>query len=73
MRGLGKSTSAALISFFGTCVFRIAWVYTVFAWMPNLACLYLSYPASYLLTFLSYLVVLLPLLRRIKKDALQTT
>lgn len=58
IRGLGKSTTSALITFFGTCVFRIIWVYTVFSHFKNLESIYISYPISWLITGAFFLVVL---------------
>ena len=50
LRGLGKSSTSAAISFVGTCVFRIVWIYTVFRLFRNLESIFLSYPISWLLT-----------------------
>ena len=50
MRGLGKSLSPMIVSLVGSCVFRIVWIYTVFAANHSLLVLYLSYPLSWLLT-----------------------
>ncbi len=50
MRGLGRSLAPMFVSLIGSCVFRIVWVYTVFAAMPTLTVLYLSYPISWALT-----------------------
>ena len=49
-RGLGYSLLPAVVTFLGACVFRIVWVYTVFASVRTLECLYFSYPISWLLT-----------------------
>lgn len=68
LRGLGKSAIAALISFFGTCVFRVLWIGTVFVWFPSLESIYLSYPVSYFITAAVYFMTLLPLLRRAKRE-----
>lgn len=69
IRGLGKSSTSALITFFGTCVFRIIWVYTVFSHFKNLESIYISYPISWLITGAFFLVVLFRLLRkRIRED-----
>ena len=49
LRGLGKSLTSTIISLAGTCVFRVAWVYTVFASVGTLLSVFLSYPISWAL------------------------
>lgn len=54
LRGLGFSLIPMFITLIGACAFRIIWVYTVFQ-IPayhTLDCLYLSFPISWVLTFL---------------------
>ncbi len=54
LRGIGISTSPMVTSILGVCVFRALWIYTIFQ-IPALhtpVVLYLSYPVSWLLTFL---------------------
>ena len=50
LRGIGHSATGMVISFFGACVFRLVWVYTVFAATPTLYMLYISYPISWIAT-----------------------
>ncbi len=53
LRGLGSSFVPMVITVLGACGFRILWVYTIFQ-IPQyhtLACLYQSYPVSWILTF----------------------
>lgn len=57
MRGIGKSTTAMIISLLGACVFRIIWIYTVFSAFRSIECLYLSYPVSWALTDLCYVII----------------
>ena len=64
IRGLGKSTLAAAVTFFGTCVFRILWVYTAFEFFVNLESIYVSYPISWFLTGAFSLVLLYQLLKK---------
>ena len=47
MRGMGNSTVPMVVSILGTCAFRIAWIYTVFALRPTLVVLYIVYPISW--------------------------
>lgn len=49
-RGLGKSFAPMVIVILGSCVFRIAWVYTVFAYFRTVLSLYLLYVFSWMLT-----------------------
>ncbi len=53
LRGIGSSFSAMLITLAGACGLRILWIYTIFQ-VPKhhtLACLYQSYPVSWVVTF----------------------
>lgn len=49
-RGLGKSVVPMIIVISGSCVFRIVWVYTVFAYFGTIPSLYLLYIFSWTLT-----------------------
>ena len=49
-RGLGKSFMPMIIVFLGSCVFRVIWVYTVFAWFGTITSLYLLYIFSWTIT-----------------------
>lgn len=64
IRGLGKSTTSALITFFGTCVFRVIWIFTAFQFFKNLPTIYISYPISWLITGIFFLFVVFRLLRK---------
>ncbi len=50
LRGLGKSLVPMFISVVGICGFRAFWIYTIFAINHDWNVLFLSYPASWLLT-----------------------
>ena len=56
LRGLGHSMTAMIVSMMGACVFRIIWIYTIFASFRTLQVLYWSYPASWVLTFLVHTI-----------------
>ena len=47
MRGYGSSLIPALITLFGICGTRIAWVYTVFSWEPDFETLMMVFPISW--------------------------
>lgn len=49
-RGLGKSIGPTIIVILGSCVFRVIWVYTVFAYYQTLQSLYLLYIFSWTIT-----------------------
>lgn len=71
LRGLGAAFAPMLISILGVCGFRILWLYTFFAMIPTLECLYLSYPISWILTGLAqgiaYLIIIRKLKRKVKE------
>lgn len=50
LRGLGHSLSPAVITVFGSVVFRIVWIYTVFSMYHNYCALLIVYPISWVLT-----------------------
>ena len=49
-RGLGRSLVPTVIVFLGSCVFRIIWVYTIFARFGTIFSLYLLYSFSWAIT-----------------------
>ena len=49
-RGLGRSLGPMVIVILGSCVFRVVWVYTVFAWFGTITSLYLLYIFSWAIT-----------------------
>lgn len=49
-RGMGKSVAPTVIVLAGSCLFRIIWVYTVFAYFGTILSLYLLYISSWTIT-----------------------
>lgn len=49
-RGLGKTVMPTVFVILGSCVFRIIWIYTVFAYFGTLQSLYLLYIFSWAIT-----------------------
>ena len=49
-RGLGMSFVPTVIVVLGSCLFRIAWIFTVFAFFGTLTSLYLLYMFSWTIT-----------------------
>ena len=57
LRGMGKSIPPMIISLLGSCVFRIVWIFTVCPFFPgDIKVLYLSYPISWIITTVAYLI-----------------
>lgn len=50
LRGLGKSMLPAILTIFGTCVLRIAWVYLLLPHYHDFGILLCAYPVSWFLT-----------------------
>ena len=55
-RGLGKTVVPTIIVVMGSCVFRVIWVYTIFAHFHTIPSLYALYPCSWALTALAEIV-----------------
>ena len=49
-RGIGKSLVPTIIVIIGSCIFRIVWIYTVFAHFKTVTSLFLLYPVSWAIT-----------------------
>ena len=56
MRGIGYSILPMIVSLVGACGLRIVWIYTVFMKFRTLDILFISYPVTWTITFLSHLV-----------------
>ena len=66
LRGFGVSITPMLISVLGVCGIRVCWIYTIFQ-LPQFHTpqwMYLSYPVSWAVTFLTQLVVCLVVYRK---------
>ena len=66
LRGIGYSLLPMVVSLMGACAFRILWVVTIFAAVPTMNCLMISYPVSWALTFAVLVVFFALLWRRIQ-------
>lgn len=55
-RGIGKSLAPTVIVIVGSCVFRVAWIYTVFAYFHTIPSLYLLYIFSWTITAIAEIV-----------------
>lgn len=56
LRGMGYSVMPMLVSLIGACLFRIVWIFTIFATNRSLFVLYFSYPVSWALTATAHLI-----------------
>ena len=76
LRSIGFSFTSTVISFFGSCLFRIVWVITVFGAFKEVTVLYMVYPISWTLTFVASVIVYVILyrkkVRKLLEDPLST-
>ena len=69
VRSMGASLMPTVASLLGGCVFRIVWIYTVFAKYRTLRILYISYPVAWVLTGVAMAIGYLVLHRRMVRRA----
>lgn len=55
-RGLGRTIVPTIIVIMGSCVFRVAWVYTIFAYFGTLQSLYLLFVCSWSITAIAEII-----------------
>lgn len=72
-RGLGKSILPTIIVIMGSCVFRIVWIYTVFAYFRTIEALYLLYVFSWLLTAIAEILYFIGVYRASCRPSHQRT
>ncbi|MBQ7336150.1 MAG: MATE family efflux transporter [Clostridia bacterium] len=63
-RGLGKTAVPTVIVILGSCVFRVVWIYTVFAYFHTIPSLYLLYIFSWTLTAVAEILYFAHLYRK---------
>ena len=68
-RGLGKTLIPNIGVILGSCVFRIAWIYTVFAYFKTVPSLYLLYIFSWSLTAIAEIIYFAYLFKRVAPAA----
>ena len=56
LRGMGTSVIPMIVSVAGICVLRLAWIAFIYPFNPTLTMLYISYPISWLITFIVHLI-----------------
>ncbi len=69
LRGIGYSFAPMVVSLMGACVFRLVWIWGLFAVNPNapITAVYISYPISWALTAAVHAVCFVVLLKKVKK------
>lgn len=70
LRGMGRSMLPTLLTVFGTCVLRIAWVYTVCPVWEGFLALMFVYPVSWIITGIMVMTAYLITFRRIQLKSL---
>ena len=68
LRGMGASVVPMIVSILGACGLRILWIYTIFQKIHTPACLYISYPISWMITGATLLICFAVLLQKRKKQ-----
>ncbi len=63
-RGLGRTALPTVMVILGSCVFRIVWIYTVFAYFGTIESLYLLYVFSWLITAIAEILYFVKVFRR---------
>ena len=66
-RGLGKTVIPTIIVILGSCVFRIIWVYTVFAYFKTIPSLYLLYVFSWAITAVAEIIYFIIIYKKTTK------
>lgn len=64
-RGLGHTTVPTFIVIMGSCVFRLIWIYTIFAFFQTITSLYLLYVFSWTITAIAEIWYFARLYRRV--------
>lgn len=64
LRGLGYSSISTIITVVGIVGFRVGYIYTIYELNPSLFSLYLSYPISWVVTWIISLTVLIIIYRK---------
>ena len=69
LRGIGYSFAPMVVSLMGACVFRLVWIWGLFAVNPSapITAVYISYPISWALTAGVHAICFVALLKKVKK------
>ncbi len=69
VRGMGAAVTPTIVSLTGACVLRVIWIYTVFVAFHSLFVLYLSYPATWVVTCAVHLICFSIFYRRLRQSS----
>ncbi|MCD8221243.1 MAG: MATE family efflux transporter [Clostridiales bacterium] len=67
IRGMGYSVMPMIVSLTGACLMRVVWIFTIFQVIHTLDILYLSYPVTWVITFLAHVVCYLMARRKLAR------
>ena len=67
-RGLGKTLVPSIIVILGSCVFRIVWLYTVFAYFKTIESLFLLYVFSWTITAIAEIIYFVIVFRDFRQN-----
>ena len=67
LRGMGKSIVSTVISLVGACLLRVVWLLTVFPLRQTLPMIYVSYPATWIVTAGTMFITIKVLLKGMMK------
>lgn len=67
-RGLGKTVVPTIIVISGSCVLRIAWIYTIFAHFKTITSLYLLYSCSWFITAVAEIIYFIFAYKKVTKN-----
>lgn len=68
LRGMGASMVSMIVSLVGCCLFRVVWIYTVFAKWHSIEVLYYTYPISWIIVAAVDLICFAVLIRKRQND-----
>ena len=71
LRSIGYSQLSTIITFFGSCLFRIIWVSNIFPMYKTVTALYVVYPISWSVTFIVLTIAYVFCYRHNKKQLLR--
>lgn len=70
-RGLGKTGVPTLLVILGSCVFRIIWIYTIFAYLHTMESLYLLYAFSWTITAITEIIYFAVIFKRLSAGSVE--
>lgn len=69
MRGMGRPIAPMIVALSGACIFRIIWLYTIFAAYPTPTVLFLGFPVSWTITAIAHSICLAVAMKKLRKSA----